>query len=397
MLASILILGWSAIRALSAPAEVRHVLHEKRSAPPAGWMQGSRLDGHRVLPMRIALTQSNMHRLEEYLMDVSHPTSDKYGQHWTPKQVAETFAPSMETAGAATEWLRQSGIDAKRIKQSQSLGWLNLDVTVAEAEALLKTEYWAYEHESGVPQIACQAYHVPEHISKHVDFITPTIHFDAKLKPPVPDDPQEGELERRDTPGAGAVIGRPGSGSLPKKGRTLSFITNVITALDSCNQYITPNCLRALYQIPPPPTNKPSEQRNPYGIVEYTPQLYVQSDLTAFFANYSTGQKQKTPALVSIDGGPAQTADRSFDVNGESDLDLEYAMTLANPIPVTLYQVGDTIQSASFNTFLDALNGSYCASNDPNQDPQYPDPNPGGYKGPTQCGGVAATNVISTS
>ena len=64
---------------------------------------------------------------------------------------------------------------------------------------------------------------------------------------------------------------------------------------------------------------------------------------------------------------------------GESDLDLEYAMTLANPIPVTLYQVGDeyiggrspcpvinparprlTTHSASFNTFLDALDASYC-------------------------------------
>ena len=395
MLVSLLALGWTALGAVAAPTDVRHVLLEKRSAPPPGWMQRGRLEGHHRLPMKIALSQSNMHRLEDLLMEVSHPTSDKYGQHWTPQQVAETFAPTAETVDAVKEWLRQSGIDPARVEQSQSLGWLHFDLTVAEAEELLKTEYWAYEHESGVPQVACEGYHVPEHVVPHLDFITPTIHFDAKLPPPVSEDRADGALEPRDRPGAGTGIGRPGSGSLPKKGRILNFTPNAAQAGDSCNQYITPACLRALYKIPAGPSA--SKQKDPYGIVEYTPQLYVQSDLNAFFASYSSNQKQKTPTFVSIDGGPMQSADRDFSINGESDLDLEYAMALVNPIPVTLYQVGDPIISGSFNTFLDALDKPYCALNDPRQDPAYPDSAQGGYKGPLNCGGVAATKVISTS
>jgi tripeptidyl-peptidase I len=77
-------------------------------------------------------------------------------------------------------------------------------------------------------------------------------------------------------------------------------------------------------------------------------------------------------------------------------------MSLVYPQKVTLYQVGDYLESASFNNFLDALDGSYCTymgGDDPTQDSVYPDPGTGYgvYKGPENCGGFAATNVISTS
>ena len=32
------------------------------------------------------------------------------------------------------------------------------------------------------------------------------------------------------------------------------------------------------------------------------------------------------------------------DMNGESDLDLEYAMALVNPTPITLLQTGDAVE-----------------------------------------------------
>ena len=95
-----------------------------------------------------------------------------------------------------------------------------------------------------------------------------------------------------------------------------------------------------------------------------------------------------------------QTINQGFAFNGESDLDLEYAMTLVNPQNVTLYQVGDIVQGASFNNFLDAIDGEYCTfdgGDDPLQDATYPSPFPGGYTGPRNCGGFAATKVISTS
>jgi tripeptidyl-peptidase-1 len=35
------------------------------------------------------------------------------------------------------------------------------------------------------------------------------------------------------------------------------------------------------------------------------------------------------------------------------------------PQNVTLYQTGDIVQGASFDTFLDALDASYCAGDNP--------------------------------
>lgn len=67
----------------------------------------------------------------------------------------------------------------------------------------------------------------------------------------------------------------------------------------------------------------------------------------------------------------------------------------------------DNIEAATdggFNTFLDALDGSYCTytaynitGDSPGIDSVYPDPAPGGYKGPLQCGTYKPTRVISVS
>lgn len=57
-------------------------------------------------------------------------------------------------------------------------------------------------------------------------------------------------------------------------------------------------------------------------------------------------------------------------------------------------------EGASFNNFLDAIDGTYCTfegGDDPTQDAIYPDPYGGGYEGPEDCGTAKPTNVISTS
>lgn len=134
-------------------------------------------------------------------------------------------------------------------------------------------------------------------------------------------------------------------------------------------------------------------------IVEYAPQSYVESDLDKFFANFSAKMVGERPVLQSIDGGQIIKTDQSFDMNGEADLDLQIAMPLVYPIKITLYQVGETKQGASFNNFLDAIDGTYCTfegGDDPSQDAVYPDKTDG-YIGPANCGGYAATKVISTS
>lgn len=252
-------IGSLLVGAIAAPTvnSKRHVVHERRGSLPTHWRKDAELHRDSVLPMRIALSQRNLDRAEEFLMDVSHPDSPNFGKHWSAKQVAETFGPSEEAVASVLEWLTESGVGGERVKQSQGLNWIHADVTVAEAESLLKTKYYKYIHVvTGQPHIACEDYSIPEDIQKHVDFITPTVHFDAKVNNPK----KRRSLEARDTststtghnvqPGTGHAIGSPGDKSLPKDGGRIPFGT-ILNELKNCDTAIVPDCLRALYEFPP--------------------------------------------------------------------------------------------------------------------------------------------------
>ena len=48
--------------------------------------------------------------------------------------------------------------------------------------------------------------------------------------------------------------------------------------------------------------------------------------------------------------GVVQQDNQSFEYNGESDLDLEYAMALTDPTPITLLQTGDLVEGLSLGS-----------------------------------------------
>ncbi|KAI0344783.1 subtilisin-like protein [Trametopsis cervina] len=387
LLTAALILLTATAPCLGSPPLVRH---ESRRALPPNWERSHRAPADTILPLRIGLAQNNIDRIEELLMDVSHPDSPNYGNHWSASEVASMFRPSSETVDTVRDWLHTGGIEPSRVRLSNSGGWLEANVSVAEAERLLKTEYHVYNHAlTDIKHFGCASgYHVPEHVSKHVELITPTIHFDAILNKRRP------EMQKRKGPSVHP--GQPGFG--PVSPKSVGAIKNIIDELENCDTHITPLCLRALYEFVYVPV---APKKNSIGIVEYTPQAYVPSDLDLFFTNFSKSQVGERPVLVSIDGGVVQTTETGFNVNGESNLDLQFSMALVGKSqPVTLYQVGDIPQGASFNNLLDALDGSFCTfegGDDPTQDGIYPDPLPGGYKGAADCGAVKPASVISTS
>ena len=132
-----------------------HVVHEKRALDPIDWIQDRRLEAEKVLPMRIGLTQQNLHRVEELLMSVSHPESPSYGQHFSPDEVVDLFAPSNDTIDAVKSWLTDAGVHHERLRLSPSRGWIEFEATAAEVEELLQTEYHVYTHpDTGVEQIS---------------------------------------------------------------------------------------------------------------------------------------------------------------------------------------------------------------------------------------------------
>ncbi|KAF7527340.1 hypothetical protein G7054_g10491 [Neopestalotiopsis clavispora] len=392
----------AAIEAKPLSRATSHVVHEERTAPRRHWTKKGRLHGFKTLPVRIGLSQSNLHRAEEFIHAVSHPQSADYGKHWTAEQIAETFAPSRESIGAVRQWLEDEGIDSDRVTLSRGRHWLEFKATVQEVERLLKTEYHVYQHgQHGNLHVACDKYHVPSHLTEHIDLITPTIHFDQRVghdrdnkQVPVADKHQE-ELRKRSLgkrqqrPEKGILGGSVANdGFSPKQG---AVIENAIATLENCDTMLTIDCLRALYSVP---AGSLAAANNTLGIVEYTPQAFLQSDLDLFFEQFQPKLAGKSPVVQLIDNAVVQTTNQSFNFNGESALDLEFAMGLIFPQQATLFQVGDLEQGGSFGNLLDALDGSFCTfqggdSKDPNIDGQYADD--------VRCGTASATNVISTS
>jgi tripeptidyl-peptidase-1 len=249
--------------ALPSPSSP-HVVHEKRAAEPyaAGWIQARRLESSKVIPMRVGLQQRNLHQLEDLLLSVSHPESPTYGQHWSPAQIVDMFAPSHETIAAVKNWLVDSGLAAERLRLSPSRGWIAVNVTVEEAEKLLHTEYHVYTHPSGAEQFGefnvrfyelfscrslagCHDYSVPAHVREHVDLIKPTVQFNHRVPAP--------RLKKRTI--------TPPSTNL----KTNGVKVNKELSLDTCDEIITPDCLRALYNFHYTPRET---KKNTFGIGE---------------------------------------------------------------------------------------------------------------------------------
>jgi tripeptidyl-peptidase-1 len=170
--ASALLLGFSV--AVPTPHS-GHIRHEKRTHSTQ-LVRRYRAPPSTTLPVRIGFSQNNLDLGHERLMEISDPTSDKYGQHMSAKEVGDLFRPSSESIESVRDWLHSSGIDIDRHEVSPGKGWLKFDASIEELESLLSTEYHVYQHADTLEtHIGCDEYHVPHEVHPHIDFISPTV------------------------------------------------------------------------------------------------------------------------------------------------------------------------------------------------------------------------------
>ncbi|KAJ5231615.1 Aorsin [Penicillium citrinum] len=385
----------------AVPAPIKHVLHEKRDKQHHDWIQGDRVESHAILPVRIGLTQNNLEKGHDFLMDVSHPDSSNYGIYWSADKVHDMFAPSSKAVEEVREWLHSVGIDPSRVVHSDNKGWIAFDAYAHEAEKLFMTEF--YEHKHFVSQnmkIGCDKYHVPDHLQAHIDYITPGVKLTPILK-------KHKKTKRAShlahgEPSLKSHISTNSKYSIPAKALSLP------ADLQGCGYNMTPTCIKALYGIP---DASKASKKNSLGLYEQG-DYFAKSDLDLFYKANAPWVPQGTyPIPALIDGANFSVQSYSSLNTGESNIDIDLAYSLIYPQSVTLYQVDDQIYEPEevattnlFNTFLDALDGSYCTyraygetGNNPNIDPVYPNEREGGYKGKLQCGVYKPTNVISAS
>jgi hypothetical protein len=75
--------------ASAAPApSSSYVVREKRETQHQRWSRRDvQVNRDAVIPMSVGLTQRNLDKGYDFLMDVSHPRSPNYGKHWSLEKV----------------------------------------------------------------------------------------------------------------------------------------------------------------------------------------------------------------------------------------------------------------------------------------------------------------------
>lgn len=64
------IFGTLAAQVAAVPLQASHVVHERRDFTPKAWVKRDRLDARAKLPVRIGMTQRNLDKGHDLLMEV---------------------------------------------------------------------------------------------------------------------------------------------------------------------------------------------------------------------------------------------------------------------------------------------------------------------------------------
>ncbi|KAI5306817.1 hypothetical protein KEM56_006974 [Ascosphaera pollenicola] len=367
----------AAVAAAAPLVDDGYAVHERRAAVPADFKVAGRPSPYTKIPVRVGLTQSNLDNVDKLLLEVSDPKSKKYGQYYTEKEVHDLFAPSNESAKVVTDFLHSSGINRNRVHRSRNKQWLQFDATPAEAEKVFKAKYLVYSSkQTGKKHIATDKYHLPKAVQKHVDYVTPGVKLSEYRK----------------------VVSKHAHQVQPSPKATSKVLAKHHN-LTTCNKAMGPACIKAMYKIPDGGKATPG---NELGIYEQNGNAFAQEDLDLFFKTFYPQIPQgTTPKIDSVDGGKAPVPVNESGL--ESCLDFDLAYPIIWPQSTVLFQNNDdyynyvdTNFTGFLNTFLDAVDGSYCDYIDP-ADPQYPDPHAGGYNHTTMCGVYKMPNVLSIS
>jgi hypothetical protein len=347
----------------------------------------------------------------------SDPASARYGQHLNASEVVDMFKPSHARAKTVKQWLLLEGIGKDKVSLSRNRQWIRFDVSAEQAEATLRTEFHVFEHDqTGVRNIACEGYHVPGDIQEHIDYVLPGIrlvvdgfHHSNSRQARSKRDVEEAEINDEGT-------GNENDIAAVKHDAKDQWMVTGYEVDGDCSTEITMDCIRTQYQIPNGTTAMPG---NELGVFQSLGYHYFQDDLDSYFDNLAPWVPLGTaPILHSIDGGTGAATDVSSAAL-EANLDFQLIMPIIYPQKTVLYQTDDAYYEKDlanaagtykglFNTFLDAIDGSYCDFDayglDGNcqtsdcLDPAYPNAHdPTGYQGQLMCGNYTPTNVISIS
>lgn len=125
-----------------------YTIHERRAENPS-WKRETHFNQNNQLKFRFGLKQTNLQHITSELERVSSPDSNIYAAHWSPEKVQDFFKPSHESQKIILEWINSVLGEEGGAKLSQGGGWVEVVMSISQANQLLKTEYGSYIHTDG--------------------------------------------------------------------------------------------------------------------------------------------------------------------------------------------------------------------------------------------------------
>lgn len=282
---------------------------------PSGWTRVGKPNPSTRFHLRIALEQPDHELFEQTLMAVSSPDNKQYGMHLKREDIKALVKPRDQSTDAVLSWLHASGIEDSDIENDGE--WINFYTSVANAEAMMDTEFHYYTKGSvATKKIRTLHYSVPSDISSHITMIQPTTRFGqykAQRSTIVKTEETKGEFS------------------------VLSVTNSTSFNATACNTTITPDCLRDLYNVG-------DYQADPsvgslFGVCGYLEEYAKYDALDTFLETYAPQAVSQNFSFVLINGG-LSTQNDTVDDDVEANLDIQYAAALGYNQAINYYSTG---------------------------------------------------------
>jgi len=266
---------------------------------------------------RLAMKQQAHDVFEQTLFAISNPDHELYGQYL---QVADikNLTKSSETATKFVYlWLQQSGINDSQILYDGS-NTFHFETTIKVAEAMMGSEFYSFEDASGMSITRTLGYSVPDGVASHLMMIHPTTHFGQMS-------PQRISLSSVSKPSRQAPSATTINSGNPAFNITL------------CNQTITPDCLRAIYEIGN--FEAKSSSGSLLGISGYLNQFPKYDAYARFLSEYAPYAKDQNFTYLLVNGGRDIQNDTTYN-DFEGNLDVMYTAPLVMDTKINYYSTG---------------------------------------------------------
>lgn len=268
------------------------------------------------------------------------------------EDIATILAPSDDSVRDVREWLHAYNISSHH---APSPGHMTFNLSVAEANELFDTTFaWyrttAESHQPSQETLRTLHYSIPDALVEHINFIQPTTKFPSLR-------PYRSTISSIDSDSSKVSLFETWKATVGSSALTISPPAVV------CNTVITPQCLLSLYNVH---YNANATNGNKASYASFLEQYARYTDLTLFeteIAQYASGQSFNVTEFAGGLNDQTSTADAT-----EANLDNQYTIGLAHPVPVTEFstagrgpQVNDPNEPAGtqdnepYLSFLDGI------------------------------------------